>query len=334
MVEPRLGNVGVFFWADVDENGIRVESAEAKHGDQQGGLVAADAVAVVESQRDIVRLIAGGFVFDGDAHVADVLRDKAEDGLNLFLAVGDVFRKFPNLGNHFGRGGIEARLGEFPIPFRKAFPVGNGAEQNALNHRVARRHPRFGEHARNVADFPAVENPVSNFLFRGADGFFNFVAQRDVFQRKPSGCVDFINGVNDGLGIFQNEPVRPGVGHDGFGALAGVGITEDIADSKVWNTESNRFLIGVVDVGIHLSGADGFAHVCFEIDLYGAPIRLNDGGFTELKGAIADVVSHRDRCFFLPAFFRENFESHFAFIAARSVGFVPDFGDIIDQNEI
>ena len=71
MVEEGQRNLLVLRLTDMDEHGIGFQTGGAKHRDQQGCFVAADAGAVLEGTGDVVRLVAGGVLLDGNAHVAD-----------------------------------------------------------------------------------------------------------------------------------------------------------------------------------------------------------------------------------------------------------------------
>ena len=73
VVEEGLRDFFVFFGTGHDDDGEGVDASDAEHGGEEGGFIAADAVAVFEGDGDIVGFIAGGFFFGGDAHVADFL---------------------------------------------------------------------------------------------------------------------------------------------------------------------------------------------------------------------------------------------------------------------
>ena len=166
MVEEGHRNFRIALLADVDEDGIGVDSREAQHGGEKGRLVAADAVAVVKGHRDVVRLVAGGFGLGRDAHVADVLRDPGEEGADDGgLGIGSVGG---SLGGgfvcdlrherlHFRRRRIETRLAESPVPLGEGLPVFGRAEKETLRDRVEGGHFRLGEGLRDVADLPDVE---------------------------------------------------------------------------------------------------------------------------------------------------------------------------------
>ena len=116
MVEERLRNFFILFRAGHDDDRKGFDLHDAEHRGEQGCFIAADAVAIGERHAGIVRFIAGRFVLGGDAHVADILRNKAKDRVDFIHGIGGSGHQFMGLGFHFRRG-FEARQAEVPIPF-------------------------------------------------------------------------------------------------------------------------------------------------------------------------------------------------------------------------
>ena len=162
----------------VDEHGICVDVGHAEHGDEEAGLVAADAVAVVEREGDVVRLVAGGVLFKRDAHVADFLRDELEDGLDLLVFILRVFAELLDFRDDF-RSVDEMLRVDFPEPLGDFLPAGGGADAKALHDARKRRHVRLGEHARDILHRPFVEDAAVLFLLLMRDRAGDFVLQGD-----------------------------------------------------------------------------------------------------------------------------------------------------------
>ena len=128
VVEEGLGDFFVFFGAGHDDDGEGIDAGDAEHGGEEGGFIPADAVAVFEGDGDIVGFVAGGFLFGGDAHVANLLRDEGEERFDFFLgafAVGEVE------GGLFegGGGAFHSGEAEVPVPTGEFFPAGYGADE-------------------------------------------------------------------------------------------------------------------------------------------------------------------------------------------------------------
>ena len=125
MVEVGLDDLLVHLVAGVDEDREGLLAGEVEHGDEERGLVAADAVALGEGECDVVWLVAGRVVLDGDAHVADFLGDEGEDGADDVVLVGEFAGELGDLGLHFGRG-LEVWLAEPPVPGGDVLPGVDG----------------------------------------------------------------------------------------------------------------------------------------------------------------------------------------------------------------
>ena len=191
VVEPGVGRILVFLGTDQDEDGIRFQTGHAVQGAKQRGLVAADAVAVLEGYLDVVRLIAGGDGLGREAAVADLLGDPAVKRFGFLpyrlLAFRQLFGERLHLGSCRGH----SRFAKINVPLGDLLPARNGAEIISLAGDVEGRHGGFREDLGNVADFPAVVDGVVGFLFLLHYGAGDLEALGDVSQRFRFRGVDF-----------------------------------------------------------------------------------------------------------------------------------------------
>ena len=100
----------------MNDDRVGLKARLAQHRNEQGGFVAADAVAVGEGQADIVRLVARRFVLDRDAHVADLLRDEIEQVFDLLLRVFGARGQLLHFLKHVRGDGVQVRFAEIPVP--------------------------------------------------------------------------------------------------------------------------------------------------------------------------------------------------------------------------
>ncbi len=128
MIEKGLGDFFVFFGAGHDDDGEGIDAGDAEHGGEEGGFIPADAVAVFEGDGDIVGFVAGGFLFGGDSHVANLLGDECEEGFYDFLG-GFTGGEFACFGFHGGGGAFHAGKAEVPVPAGEVFPGFDGADE-------------------------------------------------------------------------------------------------------------------------------------------------------------------------------------------------------------
>ena len=216
VVEPGVGRILVFLGTDQDKDGISFQPGHAVQGAKQGGLVAADAVAVLKSYLDVVRLVARGDGLGREAAVADLLGDPAVQRFGFLANRLLAFRQLFGERFHFRSGDGHSRFAKIDVPLGDDFPARDGAEIVALAGDVEGCHGGFGEDLGNVAYFPAVVDQISHFLFLLNDSAGYFEALGDVSQRFRFRSVNF-----DGLFLkrrheFADEAAGPGVFHPGF----------------------------------------------------------------------------------------------------------------------
>ena len=121
-ISSRLED-GVHFRASMDEDGIcrNVGDAEKRH--EEGGLVAANAVAVVERDVHIVRFVAWRIGLQREAHVSDLLRDELEKGADFRIARGAILCKVVHQIRHRWSCGGKMRLAHSPVPAGDGGPI-------------------------------------------------------------------------------------------------------------------------------------------------------------------------------------------------------------------
>ena len=123
MIEEGAGDLRVHLRSGVDEHGEGLDPGDAAHGHKQRGFVAADAVAVVEGDVDIVWFIAGRIVLERQTHIADFLRDELEERANPSPLIRTTLHKPIDRVRHRRRGPREVRLAQLPIPAGHRRPV-------------------------------------------------------------------------------------------------------------------------------------------------------------------------------------------------------------------
>ena len=165
VVEKRRRDLVVHLCgADADEDGVRLESRDPEHGDEQRRLVAAHAVAVVESEVNVVRRIAGRRVLHREPHVADLLRDELVHRAHLVDGRGicaDAPHDLLDLVRHRGVRLLEMGNRDVPVPLRELLPAGGSGDAQVLALRPVGRHRRFREHLRRILRRPAVDDALA-----------------------------------------------------------------------------------------------------------------------------------------------------------------------------
>ena len=307
MVEEDLRHVGVAPFADVDEHGIRLDARHAEHRGEQGGLVAADPVFVLERQLDVVRLVARRLLLGRHAHVADLLRDVGEDPPDPLVARGGAGDERVHRLLHLGDGRGHARFAELPVPAGEVLPRRDGGDEEPLRARVHRRHVRLGERLRHVPHAPAVERAAVRLRQRlVGDAGADLVAHADRLERACGGRGDFMDHLDDGHRVLEDGVVAEGVRHARLRRGARDDEVEDVAHFEPRQREGEDLAVGVEDVGVHLAGVDHEAAVARDVDGDGRAVGLDDLGQADGDGAVGGVHPERGGARFTTSFLGED----------------------------
>ena len=333
MVEVDVGHFVVLGISGEEEHRKRLESGQFEHRDQQRRLVAADAVAAVEGHRNVVRLVAGGLRFGGDAHVADLLGDELEERHDLLLRCAAVPDQFGGFRPDCGGDRVEPRTAHLIIPAGDLLPVLRGAGEQPLDGGVHWRHPRFGNHLRHVPGDPGVEDAAVFAFLLKTHRAGHFILDRLRGQRPAFGRVDPHLIVEEGdirlqhvvAGPLPRNPRLEG----GFPALD----VEHVADFEAGDGDGEDFVRRVVDVAPHLGGVDGFV-AGGGVDLDDFPVRADDLHGEHFEFLVGGVVAEGEFTQLFPAGFVEHLLVEVVGAGAESVGLIGDLLEVIDEDAV
>ena len=255
MVEVVVRHLVILGRPGHEQHRIRLETGQLQHRHQQRRLVAADAVTLVEGHRHVVRLVAGGLGFGGDAHIADLLGDELEERHYLLLRRLRVFGQLTDFGFDFGSHRIQPGTAERVVPLGNLVPVGGSADHQALYAGVKLRHVRFGNHLRHIRRDPRVENAAVLLLLRKLHGAADRVFDRDGLERPVRRSVDGDPVLQHRGVALQQIEAAPDAGHPRLDLLFHRPEPDDVADLQLRNRDGHDLVGGVVDIGTHLAGA-------------------------------------------------------------------------------
>ena len=257
VIEERVRNLHVASAAHARENRIGLKARGAQHGDQQAGLVAANAVLLLEGEAYVVGFEAGPVLFRRHAHVADGLGDVIEKSLGPIHAGGPARGELGDLFPQLGRHRVEVGLREVPVPPRNSLPVGQRAHPQALQDDLIRRHRGLVIHARDVVDLPGVHMAaVVGGAAGGRHRAGNLIADRDLLEVLRRRRRDLDAQVADEAPAFEQAAlgVFP-VDDRAHDRLPRDGV-DQVARGKLRDVHLENARVGVIDVDLHLLVVD------------------------------------------------------------------------------
>ncbi len=315
MVEVGGRDFGVHLLPDLDKHRVGLIAGDAEEGDEQSGLVAADAVAVVEGDVHVMRRIAGGLVFHREPHVAHFLRDKVVD----LAHVASQFRDFVRHGRRRFR---QMRRAQPPIPRGKFPPRGECGSADALDLRIERGHVGLGEDLGRIRGDPRMHDRPVRPGFLGGGHIAQRMAHRLLSERqgRRGGHADR---------LFQDRQ-RPG--HLGekrelvLHARGEIGahkrIAKRLADLQAGDGAGNDAVERIVDVGGGGRIVRRLAHRRRNIHRAPHAVRADDADVGTAKRGIAFGVGEALHVLFAAAFLGQNLERGFFRRDIRAVGLV------------
>ena len=336
MVEERLGNLGVELRADVDEHGIRPEAGEPQHRHQERRLVAADAVAVVEGDVDVMRRIARRRVFHGKAHVPDLLGNELEDAPDglVFRLASQVLRQLPHLRDQRGVSLREMRRAEIPVPLRDLGPALGRRDAHVLHLRVEGRHLRLGKRLRRVGDGERVhDGPVVERTFR-RDNVAERMANRLLSDRQRRRRPDLEGRADDRTRPFHHRDVGPLALRPRLEHLAVRLHVDGFADLEAGDAADDLAVEGVVDVRRHRGVVGLLLHRLRHVDLPLDAVRADCADIGDLAEAVALQIVERSRALVAPALLGEDLRPRLVPGLVRAVRVVCDPLDLVHKNGI
>ena len=310
VVEERPGHGGVHLRAGVDQHGICIEPCDAQHLHEKRGLVTAHAVAVLERDVYVVRLVARRAVLHRDAHVAHFLRHELEERAHLRLARGTVLHDALHLVRHRGRGGDEVRQADVPIPARHGLPVLGRGYPERLHARGKRRHVRLRKRLRHVAHVPPEERAAvaERTVLRAHDGLPERMAHGCVAHGVGVGLVHRINGGDDWRRKLEELHVRPRASHAGLLRAARVADVADFAHGKPGNYAGHRLVERIHDVSAEGGVVGGDLERLLEVHLAHLAVHADDLDKEYLRVAVAFREIKRECRSRTPPLLREHFD--------------------------
>ena len=308
VVEIGPRHLGVHLRAHVDEHGVGADAGDAQEHGQERGLVAADAVAVLERDVHVVRLVAGRAVLEGEPHVADLLRHELEHGAELRLVRGASRNEAAHLVRHRRRGGGEVRRAEAPVPARDGGPVLRRGEADRLHARGERRHVRLGERLRHVAHVPPQERAAGGerTVRRAHDRFLEGMAHDDVSHGVRVGLVHGVHGGEDRRGVLEELHVRPRAGHAGLARALCVADMAHLAHGEAGDGAAHLLVERVHDVRIERGVVRGDLERAREVHGADLSVGAHDFDGEDLRVAVALGEVERDGGRGTASLFREH----------------------------
>ena len=255
VVEVGHRDAGIDLVARVDQDGIGVDVRETEHAGEEGGLVAADAVAVREGHRNRVRLVARRLLLGGQAHVSDVLRDPGEDRAGLLLLVRRARGELGDFVAHLLRNVGERGLAEVPVPAGDRGPVLGGADEDALGAGAEGGHLGLAEGLRHVSRLPRVEGAaVREGDGVRRDGLAKRVAEVRMAEGVGGGGGDVVGVAEDRREMLEEVGAGPDSGDARLEDVLDDDVVDDVADFDAREGDGVALVVRVVDVGHHLHG--------------------------------------------------------------------------------
>lgn len=336
VVEVRRGDLGVHLRTGVDEDGVGLHAREAQEGDEQRGLVAADAVAVLEGESDVVRLVAGRVVLQREAHVADLLGDEPEEGANPFVLRPTRLRQRADGVRHRGRRAGEVGGAEVPVPARDGGPAGNRREAQRLHGAREGRHVRLGEGLRHVAGGPGEQTaPIGEGAVRRARHRVRAgPAHGGVDEREAGGRVDGDDGREDRSRLFEEGRIRPRPPHPGLPRTAPDADVADLAHGETGHRAGERAVEGIDNVRIQGGVVRRRLQRAREVDGAHDAVRPDDLHREDARVAVARAVVERDGRVGAAALLGENLDPFVVPGDVRAVGLEARVEAVVDDHAV